>query len=123
MFAKQRTCALLFSAVVVSFLGSAILHAQSAPTLKPAFAGAIAVTGYVARGVHAVYVYDLRTDAETKIGSGTSVDVNGRFVVVVKPPLKTGQQIVAVDSFGARSNVIVVAAPPKGPHVSPAARP
>jgi|SRR5271165_4878392 len=122
MKTTTRISALLRAATGMVLFSASILAAQSAPILKPAFSGAIAVTGTVARGVQEVSIYDLSYPAETKLGTGTSVDGNGNFVVVVKPPLIVGHQIVAVDGLGIRSKVIVVGAPPKGPNVQPKAR-
>ena len=113
---------LLVSAGAVLFLAPTV-DAQTAPSLKPAFSGAIAVAGAAARGVHEVSIYDLSYLTEKKLGTSSSVDRNGNFVVVVKPPLIVGHQIVAVDSFGSKSNVMVVAAPPKGTSIPPRARP
>jgi len=118
-----KICALLLAYTAIVLFSASILGAQSAPTLKPAFSGAIAVAGSVARGIHEVSVYDLSYPTEVKLGTSKSVDENGKFVVVVKPPLITGHRIVAVDGSGAKSEAIVVAAPPAGPNVQPKARP
>lgn len=113
---------LLRTVTGIALFSASILAAQSAPVLKPAYSGARGVAGTLARGVREVSIYDLSYAAETKLGTGTSVDANGNFVVIVKSTLIEGHQIVAVDGRGVGSNVVVVGAPPKGPNVPPRAR-
>lgn len=118
---KKGSLFCVTGACLILMLAS-VLSAQSAPKLLPAFSGAVAVTGTVPPGVQVVSIYDLSYPAKTKLGASTSVDRNGNFIAVVKPPLVAGHRIMAVDNLGNKSNVILVGMPPNGPSVQPKAR-
>src|SRR5580704_13491358 len=100
---------------VLGFAASTGLVAQSAPVLNPCHAGAVVVLGVITPGGGPVSIYDLSYPAKTKLGSSKSIDARGNFAAIVKPPLVAGHHIVAVDSKGASSNMVVVAPRPANP--------
>jgi hypothetical protein len=114
------------SKIRVGFLGGLLLAvfglaaspgviAQSAPVLSPCHAGSVVVLGVITPGGGPVSIYDLSYPARTKLGTSKSIDARGNFAAIVKPPLVAGHHIVAVDSKGASSNMVVVAPRPANP--------
>jgi hypothetical protein len=91
------------------------LLAQSPPILNHCQAGAAVVLGMVTPGGGPVSIYDLSYPVRTKLGTTKSIDARGNFAAAVKPPLVAGHQIVAVDSKGATSNIVIVAPRPANP--------
>jgi hypothetical protein len=102
---------------VLGFATSTGLIAQSAPVLSPCNAGAVIILGVITPGRGPVSIYDLSYPARTKLGTSKSIDARGNFAASVKPPLAAGHHIVAVDSKGASSNMVVVAPRPANPAV------
>jgi hypothetical protein len=102
---------------VIGFVVSTALIAQSAPILSPCNAGSVVVLGIVTPSGGPVSIYDLSYPAKTKLGTSKSIDAKGNFAASVKPPLVAGHRIVAVDSKGVNSNIVVVAPRPASPSI------
>lgn len=81
------------------------------PVIDGARNGDVVINGHASVGSVPITIYDLSYPAQTSLGSGTSMDDNGYFAVIVSPPLMDGHKIIAVDKDGHTSQPIVVTTP------------
>lgn len=104
---------LTIMAVICSLLTLNVAAAE--PTVLPLIAGArsgdVVINGQATPGSAPITLYDLSYPARTALGSGRSMDDNGRFAVLVSPPLMAGHEIIAVDKDGHESPPVVVTTP------------
>jgi hypothetical protein len=81
------------------------------PVTDEARNGDVVINGQALAGSAPITIYDLSYPVRTLLGSGTSMDDNGYFAVIVSPPLITGHEIIAEDKDGNTSLPVVVTAP------------
>src|SRR5438477_9434455 len=100
-------------------LSAALLVAQSStPTLDPAYASELFVTGRASPDSGPVDVYDVSYPVKTKVGGGP-IESDGIFYASVKPALVEGHQLVVEDHSGRVSLSFFVQPPRTGPPPDP----
>lgn len=92
----------------VAFVAVVPASSQSLLVITAAYDGEIAVNGIAQPGTGPITILDISYVVDTPIGNG-EVSSQSQFAAVVKLALVEGNQLVAVDNDGQRSQVFTVA--------------